>query len=349
MRAAVFHGIGDIRLEEMPRPRPGTGGAVVKVGAAGICGTDLRIYANGHHRIPPGTVRVLGHELAGEIVELGQDTPGLEVGMRVGVAPNIGCGVCGECVAGWTNLCVDYGAIGISLDGAFAEYVRIPAQAVRQGNVVEIPDSIPYRTAALAEPLSSCLSGQEAIGVGVNDVVLILGAGPIGVMHALLAKLAGARKVVVSGWPDDRLRKAEEHGADVIVNPKQEDLKAAVMEASHGLGADVVIVAVASPAAQEEALELARRRGRINYFAGLPGERPVIRFNSNLVHYRQLTVTGTTGSNLRQYHAAVDLLAGGRVNLTGLVSTRLPLDRFPEGIERAQTKKEMRILVEPHA
>jgi len=347
MRAALFYGIGDIRYEEVPQPRPGAGEALLRVGAAGICGTDLRIFANGHHRIPPGTRRILGHELAGEIVEVGSGVSGLRPGMRVGIAPNMGCGTCAQCVSGWTNLCRDYAAFGISLDGGFAESMLITADAIRQGNVSPIPDSTPYPAAALAEPLSCCFNGQEAVGLGRDDVVLIVGAGPIGLMHLLLARFSGARTVIVSEVSDVRLKQAAEHGADVTVNPEREDLKAAVMEASGGQGASVVIVAASARRAQEQALDLAARQGRINFFGGLPKDRPWIQIDSNLIHYKQLVVTGTTGSNVRQYRSALNLIAQGRLSVESLVSARLPFDQLYEGIQRSQSGQELRIVVEP--
>jgi len=349
MRAAVYYDIGDIRGEDRPRPKPGPGEALLRIGAAGICGTDLRIYAKGHHRIPTGTNRILGHEFAGEIVDVGEGVAHLSAGMRVGVAPNMGCGVCTQCVAGWTNLCEDYTAFGISLDGAFAEYMIITADAIRQGNVVPIPDHIPFSVAALAEPLSCCFNGQEAVSVGRDDVVLVVGAGPIGVMHLLLARLSGARTVIVSELSEARGRQAQEHGADVVVNPQQEDLHEAVLAASSGEGASVIIVAAPAPRAQEQSLDLAARQGRINFFGGLPKSNPTIQFDSNLVHYKQLVVTGTTGSNVRQYRSSMNLIVAGRIKLDGLIGARLPLDRIHEGIERSKAGQEMRILVEPSA
>ncbi len=349
MKAAVYHGIRDIRIEEIPRPEPGPGEALMKIGAAGVCGTDLRIYANGHHRIPPGTARVLGHELAGEIVEAGPGVSGLRPGMRVGVAPNMGCGVCAQCVAGWTNLCPDYTAFGISLDGGFAETMLITAEAIGQGNVVPIPDGTPFASAALAEPLSCCLNGQEAVGVGRDDVVVVVGAGPIGLMHVRLARLSGARAVIVSEISDERLAQAADHGADMLVNPMQQDLAAVVMQASGGQGASVVIVAASAPRAQEQALELAGRRGRINFFGGLPRDRSCIQIDANLIHYKQLAVTGTTGSNVRQYRAALNLIAAGRLDVAPLAGPRLPLAGLPEGIERSQAGREMRVIIEPWA
>ena len=347
MRAAVYHDIGSIKSERVPDPKPGPGEAVLKVGAAGICGTDLRIYANGHHRIPRGTKRILGHELAGEIVKVGKGVISLQPGMRVGIAPNMGCGICTQCVAGWTNLCKDYTAFGISLDGAFAEYMLVTADAIKQGNVVPVPDHVPFSVAALAEPLSCCFNGQEAVNVRRDDVVLIVGAGPIGIMHLLLAKLSGARTVIVSELSETRRKQAEEHGADMAVDPQQEALQEIVLEVSGGEGANVVIVAAAAARVQEQSLELAAQQGRINFFGGLPKDKPFIQFNSNLVHYKQLIVTGTTGSNVRQYRSSMNLIAAGRIKLDTLISATLPLDRINEGIERSKVGEEKRFLVDP--
>lgn len=347
MRAAVFHSPGDIRLEQVPDPRAEAGEIIVRVGVAGICGTDLRIYSSGHHRIPAGTPRILGHELAGEVVEVGGDIPGLRLGVHVGVAPNIGCGVCADCVAGWTNLCVDYRALGISLDGGFAEYVRVPSDAIRQGNVTPIPSDMPFALAALAEPLSCCLNGQEAVGVGRNDVVAVIGAGPIGMMHLLLARLSGAGAVILSEVAEARLAQARELGADIVVDATREDLKRVVQEVSGGRGADVVIVAAPNARAQQEAVELVAHRGRINFFGGLPKDKPFVELNSNLIHYRQAVVTGTTGSNVRQYRTAMSLVVHGRIDLQGLVGATLPLDRVTDGLERTRAGGEMRIMLEP--
>lgn len=350
MRAAVYRGAGAITIEDRPRPEPGPGEALLRVGAVGICGTDLRVYASGHQHIPPSTPRILGHEVAGDIVEVGEGVSSLEVGMRVGIAPNIGCGLCPQCVSGWNNLCPDYEAFGISLDGGFAEYMLIPAAAIRQGNVVPISDRMSYASATLAEPLSCCLNGQEAVTVGPDDVVLVIGAGPIGVMHVLLAaNVAGARTVIVSGWPEARLEQARKQGADMVINPKEQDLKAAVVEATDREGASVVIVATSSARAQEDALQLAAPRGRINLFAGLADAEADGRIDPQLIHYKQLVVTGTTGSNPRQYRSTIELITAGRLRVDGLVSATLPLSRFQEGIERAQAKNEMRIILEPSA
>jgi len=347
MRAAVFRGPGEIQLEEMPIPHPALGEALMRVGCAGICATDLRIFKSGHHRIPIGTTRILGHELAGEIVETGDGVIGLAPGMHVGVAPNVGCGICRECVTGWTNLCQDYQAFGISLDGAFAEYMLITAQAIRQGNVMVIPPDTSYPAAALAEPLSCCLNGQEAVRVGPDDIVVIVGAGPIGIMHLLLAKLRGARRVVVSEVSQPRLLQAIQAGAQSVVNPQEQRLREVVLEISEGRGADVVVVAAGSAEAQAESLELAGRRGRIVFFGGLRKDQPMAHVNANLIHYGQLLVTGTTGSSVRQYRSALQMITDGRIDARALIGDVLPLEKVHEGFRRTESAGEMRIILQP--
>ncbi len=347
MRAAVHKGIGQIDLLELPIPEPGPGEALLRVGAVGICATDVRIFSKGHHRIPPGTLRVLGHELAGEVVKVGSGVDRLSPGMRVGVAPNVGCGECPECLAGWTNLCPDYQAFGISLDGAFAEFMLITSKAIQQGNVVPIPPQTPFTLAALAEPLSCCLNAQEAVGVGTDDLVLIIGAGPVGLMHLLLARLRGARRTIVSEISEARLAQAQPFSPDLLVDPTRQPLKRVVLEASDGRGADVIIVAVGSAQAQQEALSLAAPRGRVVFFGGLPQGQSAASLDTNLIHYRQLTVTGTTGATVRQYRAAMRTLVERRIPSAGLVSAVLPLDQVVEGLERTKQGTEMRILLDP--
>jgi len=347
MLAVVYHSLGDIRVEEVERPSIGEEEALLRVKAASICGTDLRIYASGHFKIPPGTSRVLGHELAGEIVEVGFKVRGLEVGMGVGIAPNIGCGTCVQCIQGHSNLCPHYEAFGISLDGAFAQYMCIPAEAIRQGNIVSLPQNLSYEEAVLNEPFSCCYNGILACDIRPGDVVLIVGAGPIGIMNLLLASLSGASKVIISEMIEERRTRALEFGADLAINPAKEDLTAAIGEATDGRGVDVIILAAPSPEAQEQALELVAPQGRINFFSGLPKGKEFIRFNSNRVHYKELVVTGTTGSNNYQYRKTMAILGSGRVDLSGLISATFPLERALEAFELAKSRKALKVLLTP--
>jgi threonine dehydrogenase-like Zn-dependent dehydrogenase len=347
MRAAVYHGPHDVRLEEVERPQPGPGEAVMRIRAASICATDLRIFNHGHFKIREGTARILGHELAGEIVAEGEEVMGLTSGMRVALAPNVGCGSCWECVQGYNNLCPGYDAFGITLDGGFAEYMRITAPAIQQGNVVEIPEGLSFEEAALGEPLSCCFNAQQACHLAPGETLVVMGAGPLGLMHLLLARYSGAGQVIVSEVQEGRARQADAFGADLVVDPRKQDLREVVLEATGGRGADVVMVAVGSAELQEQGVELAARHGRVNFFAGLAAGRERARVNSNWIHYGQVTVTGTTGSNRRQYRQTMRMLGPGRLSLQALVTARRPLEEIEEALADAVSGEQLKVVVVP--
>lgn len=348
MRAAVLHGPGDLRVEERPVPALDRGDLLVRVRAASVCGTDLRIHAHGHFKLPVGTPRVLGHEIAGDVVEIRGETAGFAVGDRVSVTPNVGCGRCDSCAAGLNNMCPDYEAFGITLDGGFQEYLRVPAFAVQRGNVFRLPATVSYRDAALTEPFSCCYRGQRAVGVGFEDVVVIIGAGPIGIYHTVLARLAGARRVIVSNSSADRLAAARVAGADQVVDTSASDLAAVVAEQTDGRGADVVLVTASSPQAQAEGLSLLATHGRLNVFAGISVGGDAVPLDTNRVHYRGLTVTGTTGSSNLDYRASLRLVADGRVRPGELITAGFGLDQVTEALAHARDRRGMKAIIEPH-
>jgi L-iditol 2-dehydrogenase len=347
MLAAVYHGPKDIRVEQAPRPVIGAGELLLRVIDASICGTDLRIYQGGHRKYPEGTVRIPGHEVVGTIAEIGAGLQGYELGQRVFIAPNMGCGHCQQCISGRNNLCANYDAVGINLDGGFAEYMRVPAKAVLQGNVMAIPEEVDSAVAALIEPFACVLRGQNAVGIKAGEVVLIMGAGPIGVMHTKLARLRGAGRVLVSEPAPERRAQVARMGADRVVDPTQEDLAAVVAEESHGQGADVVIVAAPAGAAQESALQLAGIGGRINLFGALPKDRPTIQFDSNLVHYKELVVTATSACSTADCWQAAEIVNSGRIDLSELVSLRFPLSQAVAAFAAAQDSKSLKVVLEP--
>lgn len=345
MKALVYHGPGDLRLEETALPEVGNTDVLLEVRAAGICATDLRIVDRGHFKVPEGMPRILGHELAGTIAAVGPRVSGLSVGMRVAVIPNVGCGLCDQCVRGQMHLCADYEAFGITMDGGFAEYMRIPERAWRQALLVPLPEGMSFAEGALVEPLSCCYNGLAAARAAPGDAVLVIGGGPIGLMHVLLARLAGARCVMLSEVLEERLVQAGAFGADVLIHADAEDLRTAVLRATDGRGADVVVVAAPSPRAMEQAPELASVEGRVVYFAGLPPGHDTIAFSPNRVHYRQITVTGTTGSSRWQFRRSLDLVAARRVDLSRLVSAVLPLEDGLAAFDRARSRQELKVVV----
>jgi L-iditol 2-dehydrogenase len=347
MLAAVYYGPEDLRVEERPVPDIGTGEALVRVASTGICGTDLRILHGEHRKYGPGTVRIPGHEVVGDIVETGSRVKGFSPGQRVFVAPNMGCGHCRQCVSGNNNRCANYEAIGISLDGSFAEYLRVPAAAILQGNLIPVSADLDPAAAALIEPFACVLRGQDALHIQPGEVVLVTGAGPIGVMHALLARLRGARYVIVSEINPERVTQAQGLGIDRVANPAQEDLPGLVAEVTGGEGADAVIVAAPSHVAQESAVELAAIGGRINFFGGLPKGQPKIHLNANLIHYKELIVTGTTACSTDDCRRAAAIVGSKRIDLLQLVGRRFPLQEAHAAFAAVEDGKWLKVIMEP--
>ena len=347
MLAAVYHGPNDLRVENVPVPKIGKGEILVRVLSASICGTDLRILHGNHRKFPPGTVRIPGHEVVGTIAEGGGEVNNHAVGQRVFCAPNTGCGHCLQCITGNNNLCANYDALGVTSDGGFAEYVRIPANSVQQGNVIPISESVDPAVAALMEPFACVVRGQNALHMEPGEVVLIIGAGPIGVMHTKLARARGAGRVIVSEPIKDRAVQALRMGADRVVDPSSENLKTILDEESAGRGADVIIVAAPIHAAQESALDLAAISGRINFFGGLPKDRPTINFDSNLVHYKELVITATTACSTADCWQATQIFNSGLVDLSEVVSRRFPLIDAVAAFAAAEDRKSLKIVLEP--
>lgn len=347
MLAAVYHGPQDLRVERAAIPQIGTGELLLKVNSASICGTDLRIFHGGHRMFPPGTVRIPGHEVVGTISSLGSEVSGLAIGQRVFIAPNMGCGHCWQCISGNNNRCATYQAVGVTLDGGFAEYMRVPAEAVMQGNVMPVNESVDPAVAALIEPFACVLRGQDVLNIRLGDVVLVIGAGPIGIMHVKLARLRGAGRVLVSESNPERAKQAVTLGADRVINPTEEDLPTVIAAESGGRGADVIIVAAPAHAAQESALQFAAIGGRINFFGGLPKDRPNIQFDSNLVHYKELLVTATTACSTSDCWRSAQIISAGKVDLSGLVSRRFPLAEALAAFTTAEDGKSLKVVLEP--
>ncbi len=347
MLAAVYHGPNDLRVEDVPVPEIGAGELLVKVLSASICGTDLRILHGNHRMYPVGTIRVPGHEVVGTIAEVGEGVTGYKLGQKVFCAPNTGCGHCQQCITGNNNLCANYDAIGVTSDGGFAEYVRIPANSVQQGNIILVSENVDPAVAALMEPFACVVRGQNALHIQAGETVLIIGAGPIGIMHMKLAKARGAGRVIVSEPIPDRAAQAKNMGADCVVNPTTEDLSSVLHEQSGSRGADVIIVAAPVHAAQEATLSLAAIGGRINFFGGLPKDRPNITIDSNLIHYKELVITGTTACSTADCWQAAQIVNSGLVDLSAIVSQRFPLREAAAAFAAAEDRKSLKVVLQP--
>jgi L-iditol 2-dehydrogenase len=341
----VFYGPGDLRVEERPRPRIAEDEVLIEVECGALCGSDARTFRFGATNIR-GPV-VMGHEVAGTVAEVGRAVGGLATGQRVAVAPAIPCGECAYCRRGIETMCDGLRSIGYEFDGGFAEYMAVPASAVRAGCVNAVPDGVSATEAALAEPLACVINGQEMLRIRPEDDVVVLGAGPIGCLHVCLARARGVRKVLLADVRPERLELARPYGADVLVDSGREDLRQRVLEETEGAGASVVIVAAPSRAAQEQAIALAAKRGRIDFFGGLPRTEPCITLDANLVHYRELFLMGAYGSRPAQNREALALIASGQVPVAKLVGLVLPLERVREGIETVAQGSVLKVVVEP--
>ncbi len=344
MIAVIYKGKGKFSVEDVLIPEISEDEILLKVRAASICGTDLKIKEFGHFKNPDDKPIILGHEFSGEIVKLGKNVRNLNEGMRISIAPNIGCGHCRECIGGYTNLCEDYEAFGINIDGAFAEFLRVPSRYISQGNIFILPNNITFDEGALIEPLSVAFNGIESADINLSDIVLIIGAGPMGVLNLMLAKLRGAQKVIVSEIIPERMEIAKKLGADFVINPKKENLKSALMELSYNRGPDVIITAVSSRKAQEESLDIIARCGRIVFFGGLPRGKDIINFKSNVVHYKQVTVTGTTGSSIIQYKKSLELAASKKIYLKKLISKKFSLSDAEKAFSSAVSPENLKVL-----
>ena len=294
-----------------------------------------------------GERRILGHEVAGEIVKKGKNISTFNLGDRVAIAPNIGCGHCYLCVAGYNNLCNDYEAFGINLDGGFAEYMKVTDRAILGGNLMIIPGNLSFLEASINEPLSCVYNAYESLQTGPSDSVLIMGAGAMGLLHLILSKIVGAKKVMVSDISDDRLKIAKKYKADVTSNPSKVNLKEEVFIHTGGKGADVIITACSIPSVQEEALDLAAKLGRINFFGGLPEGKDSIMFKSNIVHYRQLKITATTGSTILQFLKSMEILSKKEFDIRGLITHTFGLEEIEEAFEKAISGEGLKISIVP--
>ena len=344
MKACYFYEPGKMKLEEVEIPKINDDELLLKVRATAICGTDMRILKNGHFKIKTNVKRVLGHEIVGDIVQVGSTVKGFTEGMRVSVTPNIGCGVCGFCRDGYNNMCADYEAFGVSIDGGFEEYMRIPQIAIKGGNIFILPDNVSYEEAVLAEPMSCCYNALLSLGTTHEDVVLIIGAGPIGALHVMLNKIAGAKKIIVADIREDRLERMVGFGADVTINSAKIDLRESLMEETDGKGADVIITAVSVPSIQAEAVQLLNTHGRVNFFAGL-GKDVVVPIDTNRVHYKGLKLVGTTGSTNSNYFKCLTLIKEGNVDVKKLISATYKLSEIDEAFKYAISAEGMKTLI----
>ena len=334
MKAARYWGKGDIRLEEIPCPEPGHEDLLVRVKACAVCGTDLRILKGEKTkgvRIPS----VLGHELAGEVTAVGSGVLDFAAGDRVAVAPVIPCGQCDACRKGFASVCENRTALGYEYDGGFQEYVRMPGALLAAGNVFRLPDRVSFAEASLLEPLSCCVHGQKRMQIRTGESVFIFGAGPIGLMHLAVLKANAVGPVTVCERNPQRQRLAQDLGADEAVDCL-----------SKAGPCDHAICAVGIPDAIPDLVARLRRGGTLLLFAGFPKETRAA-VDLNAAHYGELSLVGSSASTRDDFRDALDLCATGRLDLTRLITHRLPLSEIAQAIELARSGQSIKVIIEP--
>jgi L-iditol 2-dehydrogenase len=325
MRATIFNAPGDVTVEDRPVPAVGPGELRMTVAAVTLCASDVRVY-RGEKHAEPGVIP--GHEIAGVIDAIGDGVEGFSEGDRVIVCPILACGHCRFCLLGRRNRCSSRRTLGYDLDGGFAQHLLLPAELVRLGHVLPIPDALPMDVAALTEPSACTLNSLELVETKAGTSLAIVGAGPMGLLHLLLARSLGAAPIIVSEPIAERREIARRWGADLVLDPGSDDVTAAVKDATGGSGADGVIVSVGIASLVPPALELVRQQGVVNLFAGFP-KGDAVPFDPNYIHYNEIVLSGSQNATTDQYRRTVQLL-GSVEHIDQVVTNRYDIEHAPE-------------------
>jgi len=338
MKAALLYGPEDVRVEEVDTPIPGKGEVLVKVRCVGICQSDLRVikgvYKNKYFDYGKDSYGLSGHEWSGEVAMLGQGVENLEIGQHVVPEIIIPCDSCRVCRKGMTNLCPNKKNI---LRG-YAEYAVVPAK-----NLYVVSPEVSFEEAALTEPVAVCLHTNEIINPRPGDNIMIIGSGPMGLLHLQISKLSGAR-VIISDILDERLKVAEKLGADLTVNPNKHNLKDEVLKFTDNYGADAVIVSVGGRKAMQDALVCVGIGGKVIEFAGsYPTES--IDLDLNTLHYKMITMTGSYDHLPIHMDRAIRLIEKKVLNVKSIISHTVNFDDLYNGFRLAASKEGLKVIV----
>jgi L-iditol 2-dehydrogenase len=329
MKAAVLHGREDVRIEQVPIPTAGPGELIVGVGAALTCGTDLKVFRRGYHArmiVPPA---LFGHELAGTVTKVGEGVAGFALGDRVVPLNSAPCGECYFCVRGQENLCDDL----LFNNGAYAEFIRIPARIVAK-NTLRVPDHVSFEYAALTEPLACALHGFEDSHPHTGDTVAVIGGGPLGLMILHVAALNGCQVIAIVKH-DGQVEAARQLGAAHVV--QTDSIRKAIRDAraltEKNRGVDIAIEAVGVPESWEEAVEIVRKGGTVNFFGGCAMGTHVS-LDTNRIHYSDITLHATFHHTPAICRRALDLIASGRFQAEAFITGHAHLDDLNRVFEK---------------
>jgi L-iditol 2-dehydrogenase len=342
MRCAVLKSQGNLIIEDRPLPACPEGGLLIRTTAASICSVDARMLK--HHQPALVYPRVLGHEIAGVVFQSRAAGKPFKEGDRVQVYPGVFCGKCPACLSGQENRCTGLQIMGFSYDGAFADYLTVPAAGVRGGGVNLIPAGLSSERAAMAEPLASCLNAFDQVGWRSGESLLVLGAGPLGLLNCWLASSRGAAALYLAESRPDRLAAAAGLTSAALIDVSCHSLSEYIHESSGGRGVDVIIAACSSYSAAQ-LVPLLNRGGRLCCFSGLPSDSASGCLDFNQLHYRELSLTGAYGSTPVQHRQALDLIASGKIPVERLITSRLSLSEINRGLEIVAACRVLKVII----
>ena len=344
MKSAYLIDVKKFEMRQDSEPKAGPRDIVLDIKACGVCGSDLRRWREG----PGGTPVVPGHEITGVVSQVGAEVSTYKLGEHIAVAPDIHCGECYYCKHAQYNLCDSLHFLGITpgYPGGFAEKILLTDEVLRLGVVHKIPAGLSMDDAALSEPCSSVLACHDRIHTSIDDVVVVMGAGPIGCIHTAVAHARGAR-VIISEPSDIRRNLAERFDPELIVNPFEEDLGEAVRKMTEGRGADIVICANPVPATQTQAVEIVRKRGKVMLFGGLPKDNHMVPFDGNRIHYNEIEVMGTFSYHPTYHAQALEALQRGIIPADKLITAKMSLDEVQKGFETAAGGEALKVIINP--
>ncbi len=346
MKAVVYEGVKKLTIKQVDPPSVHADSVVVRVHSCAICGTDVKAYNIGIASIKPPVI--LGHEFIGSIAEVGGSVKGFSPGERVTVATTLPCGRCLLCRRGLPNLCMDKSPVGTYINGAFAEYLEVPARGIEHGNLMKIPDNLSDIAGSISEPLGCVVNSQNIAEVGFPDTVAVIGGGPLGLLQAEAAKARGALKTVLIQRSKKRYELARKFNIDHVVCSEETDPEQYVLNLTNGFGADVVINAAPTREAVQLAFRLVSKAGRISLFASVPKDNPLVEIDANRIHYGQLSVYGASDSTAENHYEAMNLLAAGGISTDCLITHVLGIDDFFTGIDLINRREALKVVIKPN-
>jgi len=342
MKAAILIQPGKLEIREVRTPDCPPGGVLVKVNACGICSADVKMVTQGHRAL--NYPRILGHEISGIIEQSRTNT--FKEGGRIQIAPGLRCGRCSYCLRGMDNLCPNRQILGFTQNGGFAQYIAIPIEGAIVGSLNIIPDAVSYNHATLAEPLACCINAQNKINITENDTVLIIGSGPLGLLHAFVAKQKGVEHILISEPQIHRRKTALNTWADTVIDPDSDNMMEKVMTATHNNGVDALIFACSQSGLNDMFMKLLAPAARVSIFSGIASQFLQSSIDFNQIHYNEFFISGAYGCTADQNRSAMELISSEPWLSQELITHHVDLDTIHQGIEHIASQKGLKTIVE---